>query len=99
MKTESIITQKVSDLSMEVRSGVKRVRTLVKAPMVAPIDAVAISNVGAMASKIAGELNGSADPRRAEQLEELRGKIAGGEYTITDELVEEIAMRILKMLI
>jgi hypothetical protein len=93
MILQSLITQKVSELVIEAQTGVKRLRMLRPSDAVV-IDSVTISDTASLIRKVSEAMDGK-DLQRAAYVDALKNKVAGGGYSVSEEMAETIARRIL----
>lgn len=93
MISQSLITQKVSELVIEAQTGVKRPK-LVRPSDAVVMDSVTISDMASIIGKVSEAMDGK-DLQRAAFVNELKNKVTGGGYVVSDEMAEKIARRIL----
>ena len=93
MISQSLITQKISELVIEAQTGVKRPK-LVRPSDAVVMDSVTISDMASIIGKMSEAMD-SKDLRRAAYVNELKNKVASGGYVVSEEMAETIARRIL----
>jgi anti-sigma28 factor (negative regulator of flagellin synthesis) len=93
MISQSLITLKISELACEAQTGIKRIGQ--SRPMDAFIaDTVTLSADATLFAKL-NEATNAHDDTRAAFVKSVQEKIASGRYTVTDEMAEKIARKIL----
>ena len=94
MISQSLITQKISELVIEAQTGVKR-PNLIRPSDAVVVDSVTISDEASFIQKLSDAMDGK-DSERAAYVNSLRSRIASnGGYAVSEEMAETIARRIL----
>jgi hypothetical protein len=93
MVSQSLITQKISELIVEAQTGVKRSKLIGPSDAIV-VDSVTISEEASIIQKVSEAMDGK-DPERAAHVNAVKSKVAGGGYVVSEEMAEKIARRIL----
>jgi anti-sigma28 factor (negative regulator of flagellin synthesis) len=95
MKTQLIVSQKISDLALHVRMGTRKPARVGKAQSPRVRDAVTLSKSADLASQIAKAIPEGEDEARQERVAELKRSVNETTYVIDENMAEDIAVRIL----
>jgi hypothetical protein len=93
MISQSLITEKISELVIEAQTGVKRPRMLLSSGR--PHDSVTISEEASVIQHIVTALEKQDDEARAAYVGSVKERVASGGFAVSDEMAEKIARRIL----
>jgi anti-sigma28 factor (negative regulator of flagellin synthesis) len=93
MISQSLITQKISELVIEAQTGVKR-PNLIRPSDAIIVDSVTISDDASLIQKVSGAMD-SKDSERAAYVNSIKQKVENSGYAVSDEMAEKIARRIL----
>jgi hypothetical protein len=93
MISQSLITQKISELVVEAQTGIKRPKPFRPSDAIV-MDSVTISDEASIIRKVSDAMD-SKDAERAAYVNSVKNKVAEGGYVISDEMAESIARRIL----
>lgn len=99
MRTQLIVSQKVSDLALHVRMGTRKPARVGNARPPEARDAVTISHSADLAAEIAKAIPQGEDDARQERVAELKQRIDETTYVIDEKLAEDIAVRILNTIV
>jgi hypothetical protein len=93
MISQSLITQKVSELVVEAQTGIKRPK-LIRPSEAVVMDSVTISDEASIFQRLSEAMD-TKDSERAAYVNSVKSKVAGGGYAVSEEMAEKIARRIL----
>jgi hypothetical protein len=93
MISQSLITQKISELVIEAQTGVKRPKVFTPSGDDVA-DTVTISDEASIIQKLAGVMDGK-DSERAAYVNSVKSRVACSGYAVSDKMAETIARRIL----
>jgi Anti-sigma-28 factor, FlgM len=93
MISQSLITQKISELVIEAQTGVKR-PTMIRPSDAVVVDSVTISDDASLIQRVSSAMDGK-DSERAAYVNSVRNRVAAGGYAVSEEMAEKIARRIL----
>jgi Anti-sigma-28 factor, FlgM len=94
MISQSLITQKISELVIEAQTGVKR-PTMIRPSDAVIVDSVTISDDASLIQRLSSAMDGK-DSERAAYVNSVRNRVASdGGYAVSEEMAEKIARRIL----
>jgi Anti-sigma-28 factor, FlgM len=93
MISQSLITQKISELVIEAQTGVKR-PNLIRPSDAVIVDSVSISDEASVIQRVSGAMD-SKDSERAAYVNSVRNRVTNGGYAVSEEMAEKIARRIL----
>ena len=95
MRTQLIVSQKVSDLALHVRMGTRKPVRVGKAQSPTVRDAVTLSESADLAARIAKAIPEGEDQAGQERVAELKRRVNETAYVIDEKMAEDIAMRIM----
>jgi hypothetical protein len=93
MISQSLITQKISELVVEAQTGVKRPK-LIRPSDAVVVDSVTISDEASIIQKVSGAMD-SKDSERAAYVNSVKTRLENGGYAVSEKMAETIARRIL----
>jgi hypothetical protein len=93
MISQSLITQKISELVVEAQTGIKRPK-LIRPSDAVIVDSVTISDEASLIRKVSEAMDGR-DSERAAYVKSVKDKVSNGGYAVSEEMAEKIARRIL----
>jgi len=93
MISQSLITQKISELVVEAQTGIRR-PNLIRPSDAVVVDSVTISSDASIIQRVSEAMD-SKDSERAAYVNSVRDKVAAGGYAVSEDMAEKIARRIL----
>jgi anti-sigma28 factor (negative regulator of flagellin synthesis) len=93
MISQSLITQKISELVIEAQTGVKRPNLLRPSDAVV-VDEVTISDEASIIQRLSNAMD-SKDSERAAYVNSVRNRVESGGYVVSEEVAEKVARKIL----